>query len=253
MPGPGPISDEVIALDIVGEPDVTIAPTVSADAPIFVGTTEVSVTSDRKGVQLRVTIDGTEPSATSPEAAGSIRLTQTATVRARAFRGVRPVSAVTAATFTRVEPRPAATLAEPAPGLDYAAAEGDYTVLPAFAPAEIVKTGTVAGFDLAARTRASLFAMRFRGFIKAPATGVYHFFVRSDDGSRMWVGETLLVDNDGLHSPRERSAPIALEAGWHPITVAMFEQSGGFELDVAWSGPGFAKQRVPAGVLARRK
>jgi alpha-L-fucosidase len=253
MPGTGSVPDEVIALDIVGEPDVTIAPTVSADAPIFVSTTAVSVTSDRKGVQLRVTIDGTEPAATSPEVSGPVRLTQTATVRARAFRGVRPVSAVTASTFTRVEPRPATTLSETAPGLEYDAAEGDYTVLPSFAPAEIIKTGTVAGFDLAPRTRASLFAMRFRGFIKVPATGVYQFFVRSDDGSRMWVGEALLVDNDGLHSSRERSASIALEAGWHPITVAMFEQSGGFELDVAWSGPGFAKQRVPAGVLARRK
>jgi hypothetical protein len=69
----------------------------------------------------------------------------------------------------------------------------------------------------------------------------------------MWVGETLLVDNDGLHSSREISAPVALEQGWHPITVAMFEQSGGFELDVAWSGPGMARQRVPAGALAWRK
>jgi alpha-L-fucosidase len=251
--GPGPAPGDVIVLDIVGEPDVTIAPTVSADAPIFVDGTDVRVTTDRRNVQLRFTTDGTAPRATSPEVAGPVRLTRTATVQARAFRGARPVSGVTAATFTRVTARPATAVADTVPGLECAVVEGDFKVLPAFAPAEIVKAGTVAGFDLSARTRESRFAMRFQGYIRVPATGVYRFFVRSDDGSRMWVGETLLVDNDGLHSSRELSAPVALEQGWHPITVAMFEQSGGFELDVAWSGPGLARQRVPTGALARRK
>jgi hypothetical protein len=174
-------------------------------------------------------------------------------VQARAFRGARAVSVVTAATFRRVTARPATALVDTAPGLEFAVLEGDFKALPAFAPAEIVKAGTVAGFDLTPRTRESRFAMRFQGYIRVPATGVYRFFLRSDDGSRMWVGETLLVDNDGLHSSREISAPVALEQGWHPITVAMFEQSGGFELDVAWSGPRMARQRVPAGALARRK
>jgi alpha-L-fucosidase len=251
--GPGPGPGDVIVLDIAGEPDVTIAPTVSADAPIFVDGTDVRVTTDRRNVQLRFTTDGTAPTATSPEIAGPVNLTRTATVQARAFRGARPVSGVTAATFTRVAARPATTLADTVPGLECAVVEGDFKVLPAFAPAEIVKAGAVAGFDLSARTRESRFAMRFQGYIRAPATGVYRFFVRSDDGSRLWVGETLLVDNDGLHSSRELSAPVALEQGWHPLAVAMFEQSGGFELDVAWSGPGMARQRVPAGALARRK
>jgi alpha-L-fucosidase len=243
----------VIALDIAGEPDVTIAPTISADAPIFVNGTDVRVTTDRRNVQLRVTLDGTAPTATSPEVTSPIRLTQTATVQARAYRGTQPVSGVTTAAFTRVTARPATILTDTLSGLEFAVAEGDFKVLPAFAPADIVKTGTAAGFDLSARTRESLFAVRFRGYIRVPATGVYRFFLRSDDGSRMWVGETLLVDNDGLHSSRELSAPVALEQGWHPITVAMFEQLGGFELDVAWSGPGMSRQRVPESALARRK
>jgi hypothetical protein len=95
--------------------------------------------------------------------------------------------------------------------------------------------------------------MRFDGYISVPATGVYTFFLRSDDGSRMWMDGALLIDNDGLHSSLEKSAAVALEKGLHPMAVAMFEQSGGFELDVAWSGPGIAKQRVPVSALFRQK
>jgi len=45
---------------------------------------------------------------------------------------------------------------------------------------------------------------------------------------------------------------VALEQGLHPLRVAMFEQSGGFELGVSWSGPGLQKQPVPARVLRRK-
>jgi hypothetical protein len=67
----------------------------------------------------------------------------------------------------------------------------------------------------------------------------------------MWVGETPLIDNDGPHGAKEVSAPVALEAGWHPITVGMFQATGGLELQVSWSGPGLARERVPAEALGR--
>jgi alpha-L-fucosidase len=244
---------DVVVLDVAGEPDVTIPPAVTADAPIFVGRGEVRVTSARKGVQLRYTTDGREPTAASAEVTGPIGLNATATVKARAFRGATPVSGVTAATFTGVQPRPAATLAGVLPGLDVDVVEGEFAALPDFTSARIVKTATAIGFDLSVRPRDTAFALRYRGYVRAPATGVYHFHLTSDDGSRMWVGETLLVDNDGLHGAKEVSAPIALEAGWHPITVGLFQATGGLELGVSWSGPGVPRQRVPAEALGRLK
>ena len=253
LSGPGQALDEVIVLDIAGEPDVTIPPGVTADAPIFVGRGEVRVTSARSHVQLRYTTDGSEPAAESPEVTGPIALTRTATVKARAFRGRRPVSGVTAATFTRVEPRPAEKVPGMAPGLDVDIVEGEFKMLPAFAPAEILKTVPATGFDLSVRPRDTAFALRYRGYIRVPATGVYRFSLTSDDGSRMWVGDGLLIDNDGPHGAKEVSAPVALEAGWHPITVGMFQATGGLDLQVSWSGPGIATARVPAGALGRMK
>jgi alpha-L-fucosidase len=251
--GPGPLPDDVYALDIVGEPDVTIPPSINSNAPIFVGKGEVRVTSSRTNVQLRYTIDGSDPTADSPEVTGLVTLTQTATVKARAFRGPRAVSGVTAATFTRVPPRPAAQLAGVQPGLDVDIVEGEFSVLPAFAPAQIVRTTTAPAFDLSARPRDTAFALRYRGYIRAHETGVYTFAVTSDDGSRLWIGDTLVVDNDGLHGAKPAWGSVALQAGWHPITVAMFQATGGLELSVAWHGPGLFTQPPAAGVLGRAK
>jgi alpha-L-fucosidase len=248
-----PPIDDVYVLDIAGEPDVTIPPVVSSDAPIFVGSGVVRVTTDRKNVQVRYTTDGSEPAEASPEVTGAITLTRTATVKARVFRGPRAVSGVTAATFTRVQPRPAEQPAGVLPGLDVDVVEGEFTALPGFSQPQIAKTTTAQDFDLSVRPRDTAFALRYRGYVRAPATGVYHFFLTSDDGSRMWVGETPLIDNDGPHGAKEVSAPVALEAGWHPITVGMFQATGGLELQVSWSGPGIPKARVPAGALGRLK
>ena len=228
---------------------MTVPPVIEADAPIFVGSADVRITTARKNVELRYTIDGREPEATSPLVTGPVRLTQTATVRARAFRGDRAVSGVTEATFTSVTPKPAVAMSDLVPGLAYVAVAGDYSKLPDFGAATGASTGAVTWFDLKPRPRETQFAMKFDGYVSVPAAGVYTFYLRSDDGSRMWVDGALLIDNDGLHSSLEKRGAVALEKGLHPIAVAMFEQSGGFELDVAWSGPGLAKQRVPEAAL----
>jgi alpha-L-fucosidase len=251
--GPGPAPDDVIVVDIAGDPDVTIPPAVTSDAPIFVGRGDVRVTSSRKNVDVRYTIDGSEPTAASPVATGPITLTETATVKAQVFRGPRAVSGVTAATFRRVEPRPAVKLAGVLPGLDVDIVEGEFSALPDFTPVRISKTTTARSFDLSVRPRETAFALRYRGYVRVPATGVYHFYLTSDDGSRMWVGETALIDNDGPHGAKEVSQPVALQAGWHPITVGLFQATGGLELQVSWRGPGIAKEGVPAGALGRLK
>jgi len=248
-----PPADEVFVLDIAGEPDVTIPPAIDADAPIFVGSADVRITTARRNVELRYTLDGSEPSAASPLVTGPVRVTATSTVRARAFRAGRPVSGVTDASFTLATPRPPVAVAETVPGLKYIAVEGDFSTLPDFDALKAAASGESTGFDLKKRTREVQFALRFDGLLSVPATGVYTFSLTSDDGSRLWIGDTLVVDSDGLHGAVERSAPVALERGLHPIRVAMFEQGGGFALDVAWSGPGIKKQRVPASALVRRK
>ena len=252
-PAPPDPVDSVVALDVRGSPDMIDPPTISADTDIFVDTLEVRVATDRDNVVARVTTDGSEPLASSAAVDGPLRLRATTTVSARLFRGDRAVSPVVRVTYTKVTPRPAERVGTTVPGLRFDCVEGDFEKLPDFDESKSAKSGVVAGFDLAPRTRERQFALRFRGYIRIPRDGAYRLFTRSDDGSRLWIGDRLVVDNDGLHSSHERSGVIALAAGLHPITVAMFEQGGGFELSVSWSGPDLPKQIVPASALFRTK
>ncbi|MCO6457097.1 MAG: HEAT repeat domain-containing protein [Pirellulaceae bacterium] len=93
------------------------------------------------------------------------------------------------------------------------------------------------------------FALRFIGMIGIPKSGKYTFFTSSDDGSRLYIGDQLVVNNDGLHGMVEKSGTIDLPAGAHSLTVTYFDNGGGDGLSVAWAGPGIPKQKIPADAL----
>lgn len=86
----------------------------------------------------------------------------------------------------------------------------------------------------------------FEGVINVPATDFYTLYTNSDDGSRLWIGTTLVVDNDGLHGMTERSGVIGLQSGTHAIRVEFFERGGGAGLIASIAGGGLAKQVIPS-------
>ena len=100
------------------------------------------------------------------------------------------------------------------------------------------------------RKEADRFALQFKGMLQVPKSGRYSFFTSSDDGSRLYIGDELVVNNDGLHGMSERRGRIRLTAGSHPIVVTYFDNGGSDGLQVSWSGPGIRKQRIPAGNLS---
>jgi hypothetical protein len=100
---------------------------------------------------------------------------------------------------------------------------------------------------------ADTFASRHTGFLKVETAGSYTLFLTSDEGSRLWIDGQLVVDNDGLHRMRERSAVVELSAGYHELRIEYFENTGQSGLVLAWEGPGIARQVIPATNLARTR
>ncbi|GAA0957848.1 hypothetical protein GCM10009558_076200 [Virgisporangium aurantiacum] len=68
--------------------------------------------------------------------------------------------------------------------------------------------------------------------------GDYTFRLTSDDGSRLYIDDTLVVDHDGLHGATSKDGTITLTAGYHSLRAEMFEAGGGQQLTVAWLPPG---------------
>ncbi|MBD0260160.1 MAG: PKD domain-containing protein, partial [Cytophagales bacterium] len=113
-----------------------------------------------------------------------------------------------------------------------------------------VKSGNVANFDMSVRNRTDNYAFQYTGYVQVPADGQYTFYTSSDDGSKLYIGTTQVVDNDGLHALQERSGTIGLKAGKHSITVTFFEATGGEGLTVSYSSPTLAKTTIPASALS---
>lgn len=89
------------------------------------------------------------------------------------------------------------------------------------------------------------FSIRYTGYIQIDTPGSYTFYTTSDDGSKLYIDGTEVVDNDGTHGSQERSGNITLTAGLHDIRVLFFENSGGENLSVAYQGPSISKQNIP--------
>jgi len=136
-------------------------------------------------------------------------------------------------------------------GLYYKYYQGSWSMLPDFNTLTPVKQGAIGTFDYSPRLVNDNFAFSFNGYINIPKDSVYTFYTSSDDGSRLYIGNILVVDNDGIHPVQEISASIGLKAGLHLIRVDYFEKTGGQTFSVSWSGPGISKQIIPAASLSR--
>ncbi|MCL4221778.1 MAG: hypothetical protein KJZ65_10475 [Phycisphaerales bacterium] len=74
--------------------------------------------------------------------------------------------------------------------------------------------------------RANLLAAVYRGYISVSFPGLYTFETESDEGSRLFVGNQLVVNNDGLHAMRSASGVVGLQPGLHEVRVEYFEANG---------------------------
>lgn len=89
------------------------------------------------------------------------------------------------------------------------------------------------------------FSIRYRGYIQIDSPGSYTFYTTSDDGSKLYIDGTQVVNNDGAHGSQERSGSITLTSGLHDITVLFFENGGSENLSVQYQGPSISKQDIP--------
>jgi len=89
----------------------------------------------------------------------------------------------------------------------------------------------------------------FQGFINVNEDAVFEFSLNSDDGSKLYIDDDLIIDNDLKHARFQLSAGANLKKGLHKIKVAYFDVGPGSILQVFIKGTDGKKIEIPAVML----
>ncbi len=83
------------------------------------------------------------------------------------------------------------------------------------------------------------FAVLWRGFLYVPETGVYRLYVVTDDGSRVWLDDELVIDAWRDQPPRTYfSKPLSLQRGYHRLKYWFYNRYAFSEAILGWIPPG---------------
>lgn len=131
------------------------------------------------------------------------------------------------------------------PGLRVEIYEDEFTDLPDLATRTPVADATVKEPSAAPGRRDEQFALRFTGALRVPDSGVYRFFLHSDDLSRLYI-------NGELVARRGEMSPVSLEAGTYTLGLDYVQFRWGKHLRLLWAPPGQENlERVPADAYRR--
>ncbi len=99
---------------------------------------------------------------------------------------------------------------------------------------------------------ATSWSARWTGTLTAPATGSYTFSATSDDGSRVYINNQLVIDNWRDQWPNTQSASVQLTKGQsYAIRVEYYQNWGGSRMTLGWNAPGLNTTFNQAVQLAR--
>ena len=130
---------------------------------------------------------------------------------------------------------------------------GSGGTLPDFTTITPAKVGTINNFLLDPRTTDNNISFEYTGYVTIPTTDTWTFYTTSDDGSRLFIGSTLVVENNYSQGATERFGSILLAAGVHAIKVQWGQGGGGFSLAVSYASTTLSERAIPDSALWYRQ
>lgn len=131
-------------------------------------------------------------------------------------------------------------------GLRFSYFTGSWKEIPKFSTLEAKTTGTSVKLNLNMAPEKNNFAALFEGFLKIDQAGKYTFILASDDGSKLFLNDELVINLDGVHTAREKSGSIKLERGYAKFRLEYFQADKSRKLSLQWAGPGLKKKNINA-------
>ncbi|RLD83380.1 MAG: hypothetical protein DRJ07_06755, partial [Bacteroidetes bacterium] len=211
----------------------------------------VSLSTKTDGAVIRYTLDRSKPNRNSQLYTGPLLLKNSTHITVRSFKNEFVSSPTNQRKFyilkKKVENKGNHTYKN---GMEYYYYEGMWSKIPDFEFLTETRKGQIYDFNLDhMERRFANFAVEFSGYFKIEQEGKYTFYVSSNDGSKLFINDIPVVDNDGTHGDIERTGRIELSPGLHPFKLHYFDGGGSQSLRVSYKGPGFERQSIPVDKL----
>ena len=215
-----------------------------ANNRVFIDTTSFMMASPSPRLTIHYTLDGSFPTTASPVLQRPITIDRTLTLKVAAFTAQGRRGDVQTVGFDRQSYATPAGATDLEPGLRCNIYRGDFPHTTDIR-GRIDSTLISAGIGIPATIPSSAFGLKFKGYIDVPETGIYSFFLTSNDGSVLRIAGRLVVDNDGMHADSEKSGQVALQKGLHALTLDFMDGGGGYALKLAYSKDDGIPQPIP--------
>lgn len=115
----------------------------------------------------------------------------------------------------------------------------------------LVRSGRARGFDIGVREqRGEGYALVFRGFLRAPASGLYLLRAQIDGAYEIRLDADVALAWDGQHGTTEKAALRLLAQGDHSVVMThLYDQLPASNFSVTWEGPNLPRQPIPVDAL----
>lgn len=204
-------------------------------SPIFTDTMSVILKSAFDQHTIVYTTDGSEPNASSKVYQNPILLSATTVLKTRAIATDGQPGDISVTSFRKMAPQKSQKIKNPKNGLKYQYFEGSWDELPSFSKLTPVSSGVTSSATLEkTKNRDKNFAMVWEGYVEVKNTGRQKFYINSDDGSKLYINDELIINHDGHHSAITKTGETILEKGLHKVRIEYFQGSGSYFLETGW-------------------
>jgi hexosaminidase len=227
-----------------------------SEKTVFTDKFTVAMKTPDSTFTVRYTTDSTQPTSLSKEYSQPFTVQSTTVIIAAAFDKFGHSGKTIKGIFEKQDFRKGVIVDNPIKGLKYKSFEGRIKAADLINQASLIKSGIVDSVGIVDYNGEADGGLLFEGYIQLPVKGLYNFYIASDDGSKLYIGESNVVNNDGFHQGKDKkgnlimkSGQIALDRGLQPITIKYFDWGGGEFLKLFIEGPGLEKQEVKSNML----
>jgi hexosaminidase len=216
---------------------------------------QIELKSPVKGAKIYYTLDGYQPDETTRLYEQPIRVSLAPdvqrTLKTKVITPSGKQSAISTTILSNALPLAPMNVSSSSPGLRYHFVPGNFNLTKEIDTLKATEEGFIGTFNMAKfRTKARTFGLIYEGYLQVMEDGIYRFTCASDDGSTLWIGDRLVVDNDEKHASNSVTGAIRLQKGFHKIQLKYFQAGGGSELRVWMMGLNGIKAEIPANLLS---